>query len=55
MNDEDILVRFDDDGNLIDSDGDELSDSDGNNFVFAEGLNILTFGGDVATFTDNTP
>lgn len=55
MNDEDVLVRFDETGNLIDSDGDDLIDSYGNNLVFAEGLNILTFGGDVATFEDNTP
>ena len=55
MNDEDVLVLFDESGELIDSDGDELIDSDGDVFAFAEGLNTLTFGGDVATFKDNTP
>ena len=55
MNDEDVLVLFDESGELIDSDGDYIIDSDGNYFEFVEGQNVVTFGDDVAIFKDNTP
>lgn len=55
MNDEDVLVLFDESGELIDSGGDYLIDSDGNHFEFVEGQTVATFGDDVATFKDNTP
>lgn len=55
MNDEDVLVIFDESGELIDSDGDYLIDSDGNYFEFVEGQNVAIFGDDVVVFKDNTP
>lgn len=55
MNDEDVLVLFDDSGELIDSDGDYLIDSAGNCFEFVEGQNVATFDDDAAIFKDNTP
>lgn len=55
MNDEDVLVLFDESGELIDSVGDYLIDSDGNYFEFVEGQNVAMFGVDVAIFKDTTP
>lgn len=55
MNDEDVLVLFDESGELIDSDEDYLIDSDGDYFEFVEGQRVATFGDDIAIFKDNTP
>lgn len=55
MNDEDVLVMFDESGELIDSVGDYLIDSDDNYFEFVEGQNVAMFGDDVTIFNDSTP